>query len=168
LEQTEQGTEVLELFGALLIIQMLMMFALFILIFTVALLLDQMSGSHHGDFGKQCANLGGVPSGKVLFVLFRELVSSMKKCMRSPQRDIIIQALQRLGPHDAHMLLTSFLILQSEVGAVQSMNATSATRGSVASNISEVSNISHWSAAQNRIASAPYRNQIRNVKDDEE
>jgi len=155
LEQTEQGTEVLELFGALLIMQMLMMFALFILIFTIALLLDKMSGSRHGDFGRKCANLGRVPSGKVLFVLFRELVSSMKKCMRSPQRDTIIQALQRLGPHDAHMLLTSFLILQSEVGAAESRNASRATRGSLASNISEVSNISQWSAAQTRIAFAP-------------
>ena len=154
LEQTEQGTEVLELFGALLIIQILMMFALFLLIFTMALLLDKVSG-RHGDFGRRCANLGGVPSGKVLFFLFRELVSSMKKFMRSPQRDTIIQTLERLGPHDAHMLLTSFLILQSEVGVAQSMNAT---RGSVESNYSNMSNVSqlsHWSSGQARIAYAP-------------
>ena len=157
LEQTEQGTEVLELFGALLIIQILMMFALFLLIFTMALLLDKVSG-RHGDFGRRCANLGGVPSGKVLFFLFRELVSSMKTFMRSPQRDTIIQALQRLGPHDAHMLLTSFLILQSEVGVAQSMNATRAAGGSLASNYSNMSNVSqlsHWSSGQARIAYAP-------------
>lgn len=112
LEQSEAAVDVLMTLGTFVCICLLLVFAVALLTFGAALLVEKLFDS--APFGRRCASLGEVPEPALIVFLLQNVASSIKRT--ASHRTTLTAAVDQLGTHDARMILMSLTILEMEMG----------------------------------------------------
>lgn len=138
LEQSEAAVDVLMTLGTFVCICLLLVFAVALLTFGAALLVEKLFDSALG-LGRRCASLGEVPEPALIVFLLQNVASSIKRT--ASHRTTLTAAVDQLGTHDARMILMSLTILEMEMGLSSTRSSSMTLPGADAEFAKQLSDI---------------------------